>query len=552
MLLFFPIFIWTDYSNITMVKMITYLTSLASFVVMLFLSLGWDVIDRHKKAKNGEELPPLSQPIFQKSWDYAPDAFLLLFLFSATISWLLSEQKGTLNRDGVDTVLFGAGRYDGLLFLASYGLIFLLVSRYGTFQPFHLKGVCVVLLTMCVFAVIQLSGVNLFHFYPVRSYPGWHNYFVSTIGNVDMMGGFLCMIVPLVGVGYVVYRLDAVFSGLFLVCHTVAIYTMLSIGVDLAIVGLIALIVLIMPLLVQNRRYVCKMLDIAMTIVIGYGFSSIVDYTFFKSKKMTVTVVEWTTGATLAVMVLVVLAVLRYLLSKQYFENISWQKVRRGVVFTEISAFVLAFIFFRFIYQPTKSVGLMHDLYELSRFKLSLNAGHNRGAIWRYSLEMAQDHLWFGTGSGTFAITFKEYAKEVGYSKYANRHLDFAHNEYIHYLCTVGLSGLLCYLGFLGTLAWRSLKQIKNNPRILVLGAAVLGYCVQIFFSFSVVIVAPMFWVLAGLLMKEVRDTVEMTKQEMEEESTPHTDAFSEVAENEVAQEVNEEVSLPTEEQPQE
>jgi hypothetical protein len=43
-----------------------------------------------------------------------------------------------------------------------------------------------------------------------------------------------------------------------------------------------------------------------------------------------------------------------------------------------------------------------------------------------------------------------------------------------------------------------------------------------------------------------------MTKQEMEEESNPHADAFSEVAENEVAQEVNEEVSLPTEEQPQE
>jgi hypothetical protein len=61
-----------------------------------------------------------------------------------------------------------------------------------------------------------------------------------------------------------------------------------------------------------------------------------------------------------------------------------------------------------------------------------------------------------------------------------------------------------------------------------------------------------MFWVLAGLLMKEVRDTVEMTKQQMEEESTPHTDAFSEVAEDGVAQEVNEEVSLPTEEQPQE
>jgi hypothetical protein len=52
--------------------------------------------------------------------------------------------------------------------------------------------------------------------------------------------------------------------------------------------------------------------------------------------------------------------------------------------------------------------------------------------------------------------------------------------------------------------------------------------------------------------MKEVRDTVEMTKQQMEEESTPHTDAFSEVTEDGVAQDVNEEISLPTEEQPQE
>ena len=153
--------------------------------------------------------------------------------------------------------------------------------------------------------------------------------------------------------------------------------------------------------------------------------------------------------------------------------------------------------------------GLMNDLYELVRLNLSDTAGTHRIGIWRHALGMSQENPVFGTGCGTFAETFREYAAKVGYERYADgsRILDFAHNEYVHHLCTLGLWGLLSYLGFLCSSFVFTLKYYCKNPRILVLGAAVLGYSIQVFFSFGVIIVAPLFWLLMGLLMKEIRLT---------------------------------------------
>ena len=178
------------------------------------------------------------------------------------------------------------------------------------------------------------------------------------------------------------------------------------------------------------------------------------------------------------------------------------------IVLVEVLCVVGAFIYLRFIYTPTAQYGFMRDLYEFARGNLTDTAGSHRGAIWKYSLRMAKENLIFGTGTGTFAKSFKEFTKEVGYNYYQNKNLDFAHNEYINILCTGGLAGLLTYLGFLISTAYLSVKTMAKNPKVLVLFAAVLGYVFQAFFSFSIVIITPIFWVLIGLLVKEARDTM--------------------------------------------
>ena len=85
---------------------------------------------------------------------------------------------------------------------------------------------------------------------------------------------------------------------------------------------------------------------------------------------------------------------------------------------------------------------------------------------------------------------------------------DFAHNDYIQIMINYGILGLIAYLTALFGTAKKGLSTSKFNPKVLILGSAVLCYCVQIFFSFSIVMVAPVFWILFALLDRENRDTV--------------------------------------------
>ena len=65
---------------------------------------------------------------------------------------------------------------------------------------------------LCLIAIVQLSGVNALDLYPPSSYKGYPGLFLSTIGNVDVLSGFMCLMMPMIGVGYVVFKMDKLFS----------------------------------------------------------------------------------------------------------------------------------------------------------------------------------------------------------------------------------------------------------------------------------------------------------------------------------------------------
>ncbi|MBR3844452.1 MAG: O-antigen ligase family protein [Clostridia bacterium] len=513
-LCFFPLFVWTNYSNITDMKMTCFLVLLGGFAVMV----GFSFADKKKRVRQ----MPLP-------WDsYTPDFLLLTFLAGGLVSGLLSPYLSQVNNDGGSLIFLGAGRHDGWLFLAAYALLYFLASRFAQFKRSHLQAFTVVVFIMCLIGIIQLSGINFLALYPKSVYQGFPNRFFSTIGNADIMGGFMCMAAPIIGVGYVVFRLSTPMKIFFLLAHTISIYLMMCLQVDMAIVGLVALIVVMTPLLLRNRQYLKKLLDIGMTIAIGWGLTGLIQYKYVKAEKTTYTSIQATNVFWLCLAVFALLLIVRFLVEKfEIFEMkwLSYKVLRWSVVGVEIAAVIGAFCFLRFALEEPAKNGLLKDLYELVRGELSLTAGNHRIGIWKYSLMMAKENPVFGTGTGTFATTFKAFAKEAGYSRYANRNLDFAHNEYLHYICTMGLVGGISYVAFLLSAAWQALKRYLKNPKILVLGSAVFGYSVQVFFCFSVVIAAPFFWLFLGLMMGEVRATMVSERAESAKRCTMEWDS---------------------------
>lgn len=152
--------------------------------------------------------------------------------------------------------------------------------------------------------------------------------------------------------------------------------------------------------------------------------------------------------------------------------------------------------------------GGIWELHEILHGRTQLSFGSNRLAVWKYSLGLASERLLLGGGSGTFAARFNGYIADHGLVIPRMQdgiplpdYFDNPHNEYIAQLTDHGLPAMLLFI----TLILLSLFRRREGllPLLAPCSAAVLCYAVQAVFSFSVPIVAPMFWVLLGLSFRE-------------------------------------------------
>ena len=156
---------------------------------------------------------------------------------------------------------------------------------------------------------------------------------------------------------------------------------------------------------------------------------------------------------------------------------------------------------------PGQSGGIW-ELHEILHGRGRLSFGSNRVAVWLYSLRLAREAPLLGGGSGTFDSRFNQYISDCDLVIPTEQdglplphYFDNPHNEYIAQLTDHGLPALVLFLALLLYAVFR--RRDAWFPLLAPCSAAVFCYAVQAFFSFSVCIVAPMFWVLLGLSFKE-------------------------------------------------
>ena len=177
------------------------------------------------------------------------------------------------------------------------------------------------------------------------------------------------------------------------------------------------------------------------------------------------------------------------------------QKARLPLLILVIVLALLAVWFW-----PGQSGGVW-ELHEILHGRGRLSFGSNRVAVWLYSLRLSGESPFLGGGSGTFVSRFNRYLADNGLvipkeqdGKALPDYFDTPHNEYIAQLTDHGFPALLLFLALLLFSIFR--RRDGGLPLLTPCSAAVLCYAVQAFFSFSVCIVAPMFWVILAMSMK--------------------------------------------------
>lgn len=327
--------------------------------------------------------------------------------------------------------LVGVSRHEGALTITLYCLCFLFVSVYGRAERGMLCALGVTVLIFCTICVLQLCGYNPLSLYPEGStyfdantaYPGTY---LGTIGNVDLVAAFLCLIIPLFWVTLLRSRDKRRWWLLLPLCE--AVYVLLKMRVLAGIVGV-------------------------------FG------------------------GSLLALLMLC---------SGQRSRKRAWIALGIGLAGT-------LFVLWRFDFG-----GTLHELHELLRGNFDGSFGSGRIHIWRSVLREAPSHLWFGTGPDTMLRAslppFERFDAARGVTIVAR--LDVAHNEFLNILFHQGIFALLTYLGALLSAAVRCLRS--RSKVAVALGTAVLCWCVQAFFGFSMLLTTPFFFLALALLEREM------------------------------------------------
>lgn len=88
----------------------------------------------------------------------------------------------------------------------------------------------------------------------------------------------------------------------------------------------------------------------------------------------------------------------------------------------------------------------------------------------------------------------------LDYAKTNYMAIDKAHNEYLHIAATLGIPALICYLMFIALIVLPKIKLIINNKIYFIICLAIISYLAQAFFNISTIGVAPLLWMLLGLI----------------------------------------------------
>lgn len=134
--------------------------------------------------------------------------------------------------------------------------------------------------------------------------------------------------------------------------------------------------------------------------------------------------------------------------------------------------------------------------------------GTGRIYIWRNALKIVPQNLLTGVGIDNFIYAFGE---ENLIDLKSGLAVDKAHNEYLQKLVTEGILSFITYLVLLGTIFIKScIKLFKekkaNNYMFIVLFLCFVSYSIQAFFNISVIQVAPLYYIIMGLLVSKFKE----------------------------------------------
>ena len=314
-LLIFPLFVdGTGYAKITEAKYHFFVWATSIYLGLIFLGYIAALLMGEVKFLSLKQVFKNSS-LTQK----AITAFLLVVMVSAAFSpykvfmWI------------------GIGRYDGLLTILLYCLTFFTVSTFGKLDKWHILGFMVSMSVLSVIGLLQYFGVNVFGLYPT-GYNFLNSSFITTVGNINMTSGMLCIAIPLFVTTFIVSK-DR-YRFLSLAAGALCLFVEVICRTDGGLIGLAVSFLILIPIVLNTKERLANGLIAGFVLSAVLAVKSILTVTFKGNAHMcSVSVTSTTYICIVAMAVCAVLwAVLKAFQNKI---NIS-QKMMSGILSTVV------------------------------------------------------------------------------------------------------------------------------------------------------------------------------------------------------------------------
>ena len=482
------------------------------FLVMTAIAAIAEVLLLLTQANSAEKSIPKNS--FFDNITFTDWAALALVLCCA-VSTVLSPYKelalwGEANIGG-----YSQGRNNGLILILFYVLVYFLITRLYRYAEFVFIGLA------CSGGIVYLLTVlNGFYIDPLNMFANFQTQqnvfmeFFATIGNKNMLSGFICVTLPVIFTMSVVTK-RLLFRVIYLVSTGLGTMALIIGDSDSGLLGTAGFLAVFLVVFIRKPDRL-KFYFLALTVMLGSVkllrlFSLILEDSYKKLGNLP-SAILFSKALYFAIAASAVITVILFIVSSKK-PGVTLPKavpVAAGYLFgLAFLGAVGVFVYFSFI-DTTTPLG---DYEKLLRF--SPKWGTHRGIMWIRAFDIFGGadfvHKLFGFGPDTFYCVYEPYFKEL--QQYGNSSTDAAHNEYINYLVTIGIAGLSAYLAFAGGALVRGFKSAKKNHAVLAFAAAVVAYVAQAVVNIAVPITTPLFIIFVSLCEAMARKSRENNKK---------------------------------------
>lgn len=469
----FPILLDDAYFNIMIVR-----TTFLGLVSVLFplLCLGIDLWKNRSSALKSQQ--------FCDSTTLSATLFLECFLLSCALSFAISDyQKCALTGE--------QARYMGLLTMVLMACAYSFISRYALLHSlvFKLFGVTVILCAGV--ALLQFVGFDPFGLYAQLS-ASTRRSFISFLGNINVFSSFICLAMPVFMHRYCTEKngFDAL-----IVCVACFLSIFLC-NSDSAYIGLAVAFAAVTILSLRHSQDASKrMLWLWFAFFVTAKMFALLYYLGGVAVRDLSYMTKMVTMHPLGFVPPVILLGLALLADKRGF----CEKARKKVLVAFCLTVGLLFVLVVFSVVWFTLVDRTRDLGPIGRFlRIDDNWGTGRAAIWRTLIHVYGDlplkNKLFGVGSDCLGLLLYDKYKPEMYALNQG-YINNAHNEFIQYLLTNGVFGMLCYTAFVtfGIAGVLCRKKVPAQAKSFALGA--LCYVAQSVVNITQPITTPLLFV---------------------------------------------------------